>query len=139
MKGVTIATFKKYFGNNNTCNDLRNIDDEKWLKIFKDGYWDKCKGDEIENQSIADIIVDWAWMSGVKTAIKKVQKILNVDVDGIVGKQTITAINNADSEILFKNIYNERVKYYTNIVKRTPSQQVFLNGWMNRLNDFEYA
>ena len=26
---------------------------------MKDLYWDKCLADEIENQSLAEIIVDW--------------------------------------------------------------------------------
>ena len=138
MKGVTISTYQKYFGENKDCSDLKNISDDDWLFIFKDGYWNPCKGDEIANQSIANIIIDWAWMSGVKTAVKKVQKILKITSDGIVGKQTISYINNSDNESLFNSIYNERVKYYNNIVKNNPSQEIFLKGWMNRLNDFEY-
>lgn len=139
MKGVTIGTFQEYFGNDKTCSDLKNINDEEWLYVFKDGYWNPCKGDDIENQSVANIIVDWAWMSGVKTVAKKVQKLLNVEPDGIIGKQTIKAINSVNPEQLFNSIYNERVKYYNTIVEKNPSQEVFLKGWLNRLNDFEFV
>lgn len=139
MKGITIKTFKCYFGEYQTCDDLKNITDEQWLCIFEDGYWNPCKGDDIENQSIANIIVDWAWMSGVKNVTKKIQKLLNVEADGIIGKQTIKAINDSDSKQLFNNIYNERVKYYNTIVEKNPSQKTFLKGWLNRLNDFEFA
>jgi hypothetical protein len=27
-------------------------------------YWDKWKADKIENQSIANLLVDWVWTSG---------------------------------------------------------------------------
>lgn len=138
MKGVTIGTFRRYFGNNKTCSDLKNITDEQWLYVFEKGYWNPCKADDINNQSIANIIVDWAWLSGTKTAIKKTQKILGIDADGIVGEQTINAINNANQEELFNSIYNKREEFYYNICESHPSQKVFLKGWLNRLRDFEF-
>lgn len=138
MKGITIKTYRKYFGEYKTCSDLKNITEEQWLHIFENGYWNPCKGDDIIDQSIANIIVDWAWMSGVKTAIKKIQKMIGVEDDGIVGKQTLNAINSFPPDILFEIIYNERKKYYYNICENNPSQEVFLKGWMNRLNDMEY-
>lgn len=137
MKGITLSTYREYYGQHKNCNDLKHITDEEWLYIFKDGYWDKCKGDEIDSQLVANIIIDWAWMSGVVTAIKKVQRLLNVEIDGIVGRETINAINNCNEDILFNDIYNERVRFYTNIVEKKPSQKIFLNGWLNRLNDID--
>ena len=138
MKGVTIDTFRKYYGEYKTCSDLKKITDEQWLHIFEKGYWEPCKANEIENQSIANIIVDWAWMSGTKTTIKKIQKILGIKTDGIVGKQTINAINSSNQEELFKNIYNKREEFYYNICDNNPSQKIFLIGWLNRLKDFEF-
>lgn len=138
MKGVTIGTFRKYFGDDKTCSELKNITDDEWLYVFEEGYWNPCKANEIENQSIANIIVDWAWMSGTKSVIKKIQKILRVDADGIVGNKTINAINTVNQEELFNNIYNKREEYYYNICENNPSQKVFLKGWLNRLRDFEF-
>ena len=60
-----------------------------------------------------------------------------MDADGIIGKNTLYAINKCNEEILFNDIYNERVKFYTNIVENKPSQKMFLNGWLNRLNDID--
>lgn len=138
MKGITINTFKKYFGDEKTCSDLRNITNEQWIYVFEKGYWNPCKADKINNQTIANIIVDWAWGSGVKTAIKKIQQILNIEDDGVVGNQTLNAINSSNQEELFNNIYNTRENYYYNICDNNPSQKVFLKGWLNRLKDFEY-
>lgn len=138
MKGVTINTYKSFYGQNKTCSDLKNITDEQWLKIFKDGYWDVCKGDEIENQSIANIIIDWAWNSGPKTAIKKIQQIVGVEDDGKMGPITLSKINSFNVEELFKLIYIARTNFYINICKKNASQKVFLKGWMNRLEDFKF-
>lgn len=138
-KGITIGTFRNFYGKDATVEQLKHITDEQWLHIFKSGYWDKWKADDIENQSIADIVVDWAWASGTATSIKQVQKILGVAVDGIVGNDTLTAINTADQSSLFDKIHNRRIEFVENIVKRDPSQARFLKGWKNRINSLTFS
>lgn len=138
-KGITIGTFRNFYGKDATVEQLKNITDEQWLHIFKSGYWDKWKADDIENQSIADIVVDWAWASGTATSIKQVQKILGVAVDGIVGNDTLTAINTADQSSLFDKIRSRRIEFVENIVKRDPSQTRFLKGWKNRINSLTFS
>lgn len=133
-KGITIGTFRNFYGQEATVEQLKNITDEQWLCIFKNGYWDKWKGDSIINQSVANICVDWAWASGTGTSIKQVQRILGVSVDGIVGKNTLDAINKADPKSLFEKIHNQRIKFVEDIVKRSPSQSRFIKGWKNRIN-----
>ncbi|MDM8338062.1 glycoside hydrolase family 108 protein [Mediterranea massiliensis] len=138
-KGITIGTFRNFYGKDATVEQLKNITDEQWLHIFKSGYWDKWKADDIENQSIADIVVDWAWASGTATSIKQVQKILGVAVDGIVGNDTLTAINIAVQRSLFDKIRSRRIEFVENIVKRNPTQSRFLKGWKNRINSLTFS
>lgn len=138
-KGITIGTFRNFYGKDATVEQLKNITDEQWLHIFKCGYWDKWKADDIANQSIANIVVDWAWGSGTVTSIKQVQKILGVAVDGIVGNDTLTAINTADQSTLFDRIHEKRIEFVENIVKRNPSQSRFLKGWKNRINSLTFS
>lgn len=138
-KGITIGTFRNFYGKEATVEQLKNITDEQWLHIFKCGFWDKWKADDINNQSIADIVVDWAWGSGAATSIKQVQKILGVAVDGIVGNDTLTAINTADQRTLFDKIHSRRIEFVENIVKRDPSQTRFLKGWKNRINSLTFS
>lgn len=135
-KGVTLATFRQFYGQNKTVNDLKAITDAQWLNIFLSGYWNKVRATEISNQSIANIIVDWAWASGPDTAARKVQKIVNVDVDGIVGPKTLAAINAYNPQQLFDRIKSERISFVENLVKNRPKDSVFLTGWKNRINSF---
>jgi lysozyme family protein len=110
---------------------------EVWGRIMKDMYWDKCKADEIDNQSLAEIIADWCVNSGI-SGIRRVQEIVGCKPDGIVGSITLSLINSSDAESLFERIMSARKQFYINIVKKNPSQKVFMNGWMNRLNKFKY-
>lgn len=139
-KGITINTFKKYYGAGMDCDDLKNITEEQVECIYKEGYWDPCWGDKIECSKIAQIFVDWAVNSGVKTAIKEVQKIVGTTADGIMGPITLKAINEFyPKKQLFDTIKEERVKFYKNIVKKNPKQKCFLQGWLNRLDEYEWC
>ena len=136
-KGVTLATYRQYYGMSKTVENLKNIPFGHWKTIMKEGYWDKCRADEIVSQPVAEIAVDWCVNSGT-SGIRKVQEIAGTTADGIVGPKTIAAINAADPKDLFERIWNARHQFYVNIVKKNPSQKVFMNGWMNRLNSFKY-
>ena len=135
--GVTLDTYREYCGQEKTVKDLQNMSYGTWQKIMKDLYWDKVRGDDIDNQALAEIIADWAVNSGA-TGIRKVQEILGCKPDGIVGPITLSLINTSDPETLHDRIWKARQQFYINIVTRNPSQKVFMNGWMNRLNQFNW-
>jgi lysozyme family protein len=137
-KGITIQTYRAYCGQEKTIKDLQNMSYGTWQNIMKDLYWDKCKADDIMNQSLAELIVDWCVNSGI-VGIRKMQEVVGVKPDGIVGPKTLSAINGADAEQLFDRIWKARQQFYINIVKKNPRQQVFMNGWMNRLLSFTFA
>lgn len=72
-----------------------------------------------------------------------VQKTLNkmgysLKVDGIMGPNTLNAINSADSKELFNNFKDARIQFCENLVARRPDQKKFFKGWMNRINSFVY-
>lgn len=135
-KGVTIATFRQYYGASRTVADLRALTDEQWMHIFKAGFWNPCHGDEIANQSLANIIVDWAWGSGTRNAIRRLQAAIGVQPDGIIGKITLGKLN-AEPRWCFDRIFAARRAFLENIARR-PGQSKFLRGWMNRLNALKW-
>lgn len=136
MKGVTLATYRKFFGSNKTCKDLKEITQAEWDLIFKEGYWDKWRADEINNQSIADLLVDWTWASG-RYGIILPQRVLGVKDDGVVGPKTIAAINDyPNQKELFWKLWNRRKRHFQDIAKN--GKEKFLKGWLHRLEDFIY-
>lgn len=140
-KGVTIGTYEYYCKLKGypkpTIERLKNISDDQWKDILKILYWDKWQADNINNQSIANILVDWVWASG-GYGIKLPQKILGVAIDGIVGTKTIEAVNNQDPKELFEAIKAERIAYIDRIIQARPANKKFRNGWINRINDLKY-
>lgn len=135
-KGVTIGTFRSVYGKNKTVDDLKAITDEQWLHIFKVYFWDKWRADDIINQSVANILVDWVWASGPAT-IKKVQRILGVAIDGVVGPKTLAALNARNPQTLFCEIKLLRQNYINSIAVGTQSR--YKNGWTRRLNSIQFG
>ena len=118
--------------------DLKLITPEDAKPIAKRKYWDKISGDSIKSQSVAEFLMDWAYMSGPSRPIKKVQEILGLTVDGVIGTKTITAINNTEPKT-FNKLKESREKFFYAIVANNPSQKVFLKGWLNRNNSFKFT
>lgn len=140
--GITLDTWKHIGYDKNgdgkiTETDIKLLNKDDFKAVLRK-YWDKWHADEIKNQSIANILVDWYWGSG-KWGIVIPQRILGVTADGVVGAKTIQAINNTNQKILFDKIYQARAKFLMDIVKNNPSQKRFLKGWLNRLADFKYS
>jgi lysozyme family protein len=137
-RGVTIATLKGYRKEKGlpepTVDDLKALTDAEWVAILKEKYWDRWKADFIESQAVANILVDWVWASGVY-GIKIPQRLLKVKEDGIVGKITLEAVNGADKGLFFNEVMAARIRYIDDICRKTPSNERFRRGWLNRLRD----
>lgn len=137
MCGVTIGTFAAYRKSQGhkttTVADLKNTTYQDWRAIMKKLFWDKWQADTIENQAIANILVDWVWASG-NNGIKIPQRILGVTADGIVGAKTLAALKSAEPRKLFEQIHAARLKFVDDIVARKPSQKKFIRGWKRRIN-----
>lgn len=140
-KGVTLATYMQYCRKKGypvpTVERLKNLSEREWTEIMKTMYWDRWKADRIANQSVANILVDWVWASGVH-GIKRPQKILGVAVDGIVGSQTLAAVNAKDAKELFFAIKADRIRFIDEICKARPANEKFRRGWMNRINNLKF-
>ena len=136
-RGVTLATYRAFYGKDATVEQLKNITDEQWMHIFRTGYWDKWQADRISSQSLANILVDWVWASGTR-GITRPQKILGVEPDGIVGEKTLAALAAREPEGLFHQLHAARIAFVEGIVRSNPSQKVFLQGWKNRINAIKW-
>lgn len=144
-RGITRKNFQNWNGWNIIDNipDLKNgqiiqnADLEQLVKAFyKTNFWDKFKGDFIDNQTIAVFTFDWFVNAG-SPAIKHLQECAGVNNDGIIGTGSITAINAADQSELLAKLKQARISFYNAIVANNPTQERFLNGWLNRVNSFD--
>lgn len=141
--GVTIGTWRSVGYDKDGDGDI-DVDDLRLLtredvieRVLRPHYWNRWRADEIHNQSVANILVDWVWASGAH-GIRRPQRILGVTADGIVGPKTIAAVNSMDAMELHFRIKNDRIRFIDEICKSNPSQERFRRGWLNRINELTF-
>lgn len=100
-------------------------------KFYRD-LWDTYKLGNLVSQDIANLVFDFLVNSGPGN----VEKV----VGPIVGAKKLSTImdllNTGDAAKTYQQIKNARIDFLNAIVKRDPSQQVFLKGWLNRVASF---
>jgi len=124
----------------------KHIDIPELECMVKDFYYHtfykKYSIDGILHGSIQEIIFDWCVNSGYWGSCG-VQKVLNrffdceLKLDGIIGKNTVKAINACSSESLFNAIKSARIHYYKTIAKKGQNYK-FLKGWLKRIDQIKY-
>ena len=139
--GVTLGTWQScgYDKNHDghiDALDVQLLTPEDYQFVLK-SYWNTWKADQINNQSIANILVDWVWGSG-KWGVVIPQRLLNLDDDGVVGPNTLGAVNSSDQEDLFNKIHDARIHFANDICDKHPDQEKWRHGWINRINSFKF-
>ena len=142
--GITWTTYQMFFPKN-SFEHFKKMPYSEWRLIMKGGFWDKCRADEIKDQYVAEIFVDWTINSGW-LRIKDVQRIVGVTQDGIVGPKTITAINSCNPQALHYLIKKARQLWFHKCVDGgrdidpratiLPTDIANFDGWCNRLDKF---
>ena len=140
--GITLATWRKV-GYDKNGDGVLNEEDVKLLtkddfhRVFKQNFWNACKADKIQDQSVANMLVDFAYNSGVKRAATYLQLTLGITADGIIGNKTLFAINKSNGKRLFERFKKTRKDYLKSIAK--GEQKDFFNGWLRRLSYITYG
>ncbi len=142
--GITQRTLTDYLCRQAEIDDVKNMEKSTAIDIYKDIYYRTPKIDVLPD-SLQPLITDMAVHHGPRRAIKILQEELQHDgfnvglMDGIIGKKTIkcTAQGLQKFELDFIDfVIERRLIFCKNIIQRDPTQKVFWNGWMNRIESF---
>ncbi len=144
-KGIT----KKYYGKwdgwaiIDAQEDKEALDSNKDLQkkvadFYYTYYWHKLKCDQMNDPAIAEMIFSTGVNAGKKLAVKKMQRILGVTVDGLIGQNTLRALNSVDINKFIYQYVLELIDFYVEISSK-GSNHLFLKGWCKRALSFYYA
>lgn len=133
--GITEREYQKDFPGFN-IEELTIIQARTW---YWQRYWLPLKLDRVNPPFIAAELFEQAVNMPWGQAVKHAQRALgllraHVAVDGIMGLETITAINSCVyPEVLLKLMNGFQVWWYIDLAERHPDQKVNVRGWLRRV------
>jgi len=115
------------------------VDKEDWgsatplvREFYKVNFWDRIRGDDIANQSIAETIFNFGVNTGIGVAVKLAQLIVGVTPDGAIGQKTLERLNICTEQNFLPSYALAKISRYAQICNKDKTQSKFLLGWINR-------
>ena len=113
------------------------IDAAEIADIYRLRYWKAVHADKFP-RPVDLAVFDAAVNHGTRQAILFLQRAVGADDDGVIGPQTIAAVQADDkaglSVLVASAIVVMRREFYQKLVARDATQRKFLKGWNNRLD-----
>ncbi|MCV2359981.1 hypothetical protein LNV08_13465 [Paucibacter sp. TC2R-5] len=133
-RGVTQKVYDTWRAKNGLPRrSVRDLQDKEMAAIYEQNYWRAAHcGDVQDKLDLA--LFDTAVNMGVGRAVGFLQGSVGCAVDGGFGPATFTAVQCCDPARALPMFCNARESYYQRLVHAKPELNVFLRGWMNRLN-----
>lgn len=100
--------------------------------FYQQHYWNTIRGDEITNQDIAFSLFDFGVNAGVGTSSKLAQKVAGVKIDGKIGMESITAINQMNARHFLAAFTLAKIERYCKLCEQKTTNKKFFYGWVRR-------
>ena len=128
--GVTKRVYQEHGG----TKDMKDLLVEDVAPIYKKGYWDKMKGDDLPG-GLDLCVFDFGVNAGPGRAAKYLQTMIGTVADGGIGPNTLGALSRyLDEEGLktsIENYQNARQEYYEGL----STFDTFGRGWTRRVEE----
>lgn len=137
-----------------TADELDAITETEALEFYYQRYVLLPHFDQVLDQRLRALLVDWAFTSWYDDPTKALQYSLASQglyhgaIDGATGPKTLAALQSVrDPRRLFRDVFNARMVFYRNLALHAPDVQQFLKdhpasqlhnlaGWENRNLEF---
>ena len=128
--GVTKRVYQEHGG----TKDMKDLLVEDVAPIYKKGYWDKMKGDDLPG-GLDLCVFDFGVNAGPGRAAKFLQQMIGTTVDGGIGPNTLAKVE----EYVRENGEHETVKKYQEMRQKYYEQlstfATFGRGWTRRVEE----
>lgn len=133
-KGVTQKVYDDWRTRKGQARqDVKLIDEAEVHAIYESGYWLPPRCDLLLDP--LDLVqFDTAVNMGVGRAVRLLQRCAGCEPDGDFGPATKDAVAASDCGSMVAAYCDAREAYYRQLAAAKPKLQVFLKGWLNRLN-----
>jgi hypothetical protein len=128
MRGVTRNAWAGWLKRPIEDGEMAKLTVEDVTPFYKALYWDKTYCDELP-VGVDYIIFDAAVNMGSGQSVKLLQEALGCFPDGVLGPNTLNAIEDANPISIVNNFSTEKEDFY----KQLKTFPIFGKGWLNRV------
>lgn len=119
------------------ADDIRAMPRERAARLYRDHWWAKGGYDRIADAVVAVKTFDFAVNMGFGPAHRCLQRAARacrflIADDGVIGQQTLAAVNSVDGSVLAAALKSEAAGFYRGLVVARPGFAKFEAGWLNR-------
>ena len=133
--GITADTLADWLGRAVAPQDVQGLTRETARAIYQTEYWQPVNGNALP-PGLDLMVFDFAVNVGPQTSAKHLQGLFKgLRQDGIIGNLTLTAIRMHALDWIIATLGLSQQAYYNDIVQASPTQSVFLAGWLARCSD----
>ncbi len=139
--GITLATLREVRNDDTlTAKDVRALTTADAYDIYYSKYILKPRINHLADKKLQVLVFDFSVHSGSGRAIRYLQRLLGIIETGYMRELTLKAANafttssSAHPQELRKKYLEAREGYLKRIVAKDPSQEVFADGWQNRID-----
>ena len=108
--------------------DIAGMTLERARELYRRDYWSPAGCDAVPDGVKFDLF-DMAVNSGVKTAIRTLQRAVGTEPDGVLGPVTLQAIQSMHAARLVARFNGHRLQFMSSL----PTWPAFGRGWANRI------
>ena len=117
-------------------NAVKSMTQGEAESFYRVQWWGQYGYGRILEQSVATKIFDTAVNIGPRTAHRIAQEAAGAVADGVLGADSIMALNaQKGSPLLIHALQDRQMAYYNALVARNPHLEEFLVGWRARAYD----
>lgn len=126
--GCTQRVYELHLGRQVTQAEMRALTPADVMPIYKKQYWDKVRGDDLPS-GLDYALFDAAINSGHAQAAMLLQRVLDVEADGMIGRDTLAAVAAHGTQDLIDAYQFKRLAF----LKRLKTWSIYGNGWGKRV------
>lgn len=133
--GITHRTLADWRGVKSvTRGDVRALTKAEAKAIYKAKYWDALRCSDLP-VGLDLVVFDYGVNSGVRRSAKMLQRVLGVQVDGVIGPVTVAKAQEREREVkaLIGDFMARRLAHYMSL----STWRTFGKGWSKRIKDIQ--
>lgn len=104
------------------------------MRTYEREFYMRLNIQYFQDEALAMQLFDFAINAGRSRAVKTLQRMMHINVDGICGMQTIATANVRHHKSVREDYRKNRIAFYQDIARKRNNQK-FLKGWLKRANE----